>query len=225
MRVTAFFDLDKTLVPCNTGRLFVQDLRERGEISLVNALRAVSWLVKYHFAIIDLGTITGHVANFLRGRHEADFAEECRRLVEDRVLPKLLPAGLRTIERHRQDGHALALLSSSPTYIVEPVARALSVEAVGATQFEVERGRLTGQILGRPCFGPGKVCRAEELSKSHKLDVANSWFYTDSYTDLPMLERVSHKVAVNPDPRLRRTAKSRGWRVENWIASASAPPG
>jgi HAD superfamily hydrolase (TIGR01490 family) len=216
MRVTAFFDLDKTLVPCNTGRLFVRDLRDRGEISLAKALRALGWLAKYHFGMFDLQTVTAHVADFLRGRAEADFAEQCKRLVEDQVLPLLLPAGLRAIQEHRDRGHALALLSSSPRYIVEPVAQALSVEAVGATEFEVCSGRLTGQLLGPACFGSGKIHWAEQLGRDHKLDVDKSWFYTDSYTDLPMLERVTHRVVVNPDPRLRRTARTRGWVVQDW---------
>lgn len=217
MRVTAFFDLDKTLVACNTGKLFVQDLRARGEISLAKVLRAFSWLAKYHFSMLDLQQVTGHVANFLRGRREVDFAEHCQRLVEDQVLPLLLPAGLRTIERHRKSGHALALLSSSPRYIVEPVAKALSVEAIGATEFEVQGGCLTGALVGPACYGAGKIHHAEQLSRSHNLDVPSSFFYTDSYTDLPMLERVGHQIAVNPDPRLKRTARSRGWAVENWI--------
>jgi HAD superfamily hydrolase (TIGR01490 family) len=219
MRVTAFFDLDRTLVNCNTGRLFLQDMRARGELSLGKALRAVSWLAKYHFAVVDFQAITAHVADFLRGRVEADFAEQCQRLVEDRVLPRLLPAGLRTIEQHRDRGHALALLSTSPRYIVEPVARALSVEAVGATDFEVQGGRLTGQLKGPACYGPGKIHWAEKLGRSHNLNVDASWFYTDSYTDLPMLERVTHRVAVNPDPRLRRAARARGWQVEDWMSS------
>ena len=219
MRVTAFFDLDRTLVACNTGRLFLQDMRERGEISLVKVLRAVSWRTKYHFALRDVQTITAHVADFLRGRIDADFAEQCQRLVEDRVLPRLLPEGLRTIEQHRDQGHALALLSSSPSYIVAPVARALSVEVVGATEFEVKSGRLTGQLRGPACYGAVKIHRAEELGRNHNLDIGASWFYTDSYTDLPMLERVSHKVVVNPDPRLKRTAKTRGWAVQDWMSS------
>jgi HAD superfamily hydrolase (TIGR01490 family) len=218
-KIAAFFDLDCTLVACNTGRLFLRDLRRRGEISLAKALRAISWLVKYRLAIVDLPTITAHVADFLRGKSEEDFAEQCQRLVEDEVLPRLLPAGLRAVERHRADGHVLALLSSSPSYIVGPVARALSVEAVGATEFEVERGKLTGQLRGPACFGSGKIHWAESLGASHSIDVGASWFYTDSFTDLPMLERVTHRVAVNPDPRLKKTARSRGWPVEDWMSS------
>ena len=207
-KIAAFFDLDCTLVACNTGRLFLRDLRRRGEISLAKALRALSWLAKYRLAIVDLPTITAHVADFLRGKVEEDFAEQCQRLVEDEVLPRLLPAGLRAVERHRADGHVLALLSSSPRYIVEPVARALSVEAVGATEFEVERGKLSG-----------KIHWAESLGASHAIDVGASWFYTDSFTDLPMLERVTHRVAVNPDPRLKKMARTRGWPVEDWMSS------
>lgn len=218
-RVAAFFDLDCTLVSCNTGRLFLNDLRARGEISLVKALRALSWLAKYKLAMLDLTTITAHVADFLRGKHEQDFAEQCQRLVEDQVLPRLLPAGLRTVEQHRGQGHLLALLSSSPRYIVGPVARALSIEAVGATEFEVEKGRLTGRLQGPACFGAGKIHWAEALSKTHQLNVQSSWFYTDSYTDLPMLERVDNKVVVNPDPRLKRAARTRGWQVQDWMSS------
>ena len=218
-RIAAFFDLDCTLVACNTGRLFLSDLRSRGEISLVKALRALSWLAKYKLAMLDLTTITAHVADFLRGKREQDFAEQCQRLVEDEVLPRLLPAGLRTVEQHRDRGHMLALLSSSPRYIVGPVARALSIEAVGATEFEVEKGHLTGRLQGPACFGAGKIHWAEQLSHSHQLDVKSSWFYTDSYTDLPMLERVDNKVVVNPDPRLKREARTRGWQVQDWMSS------
>jgi HAD superfamily hydrolase (TIGR01490 family) len=218
-RIAAFFDLDCTLVACNTGRLFLDDLRSRGEISVIKALRALSWLAKYKLALLDLTTITAHVADFLRGKHEQDFAEQCQRLVEDRVLPRLLPAGLRTVEQHRDRGHLLALLSSSPRYIVGPVARALSIEAVGATEFEVEKGRLTGRLQGPACFGAGKIHWAEQLGRSHQLDVKSSWFYTDSYTDLPMLERVDNRVVVNPDPRLKRAARTRGWQVEDWMSS------
>ncbi len=77
------------------------------------------------------------------------------------MLPRLLPDGLRAVEHHRDRGHIPALLSSSPRYIVEPVARALSVEMVGATEFEVERGKLTGQLRGPACYGAGKIHWAE----------------------------------------------------------------
>jgi HAD superfamily hydrolase (TIGR01490 family) len=215
-QVGAFFDVDRTLVACNTGRLFLRDLRRRGEISFLRALRAMGWMLKYHLSLIDLDAVAAILAEQMRGKSERDFADRCRTWVEDEVLPLLLPSALRKIERHREQGHLLAILSSSPTYVTRPIAETLGLDEVLSTQFEVEGGNFTGRLIGPACFGKGKVHWAEELVTRKPVDLGSSWFYTDSYSDLPMLERVGHGVVVNPDPRLRRTAKRRGWPVENW---------
>jgi HAD superfamily hydrolase (TIGR01490 family) len=220
-RVGAFFDLDRTLVACNTGRLFLRDLRLRGEISLVRVVRALGWLLKYHFSLIDIESMAQKILEGVRGHTERDFEEHCRRLVEGHVLPRLLPDGLRKIEEHRAEGHLIAILSTSPSYIARPVAERLRMDDVLSTQLEVEGGRFTGRVVGPACFGRGKVHWAELLGNKRSLDLDKSWFYTDSYTDLPMLERVGHRVIVNPDPRLRRTARQRGWSVENWAEAAA----
>jgi HAD superfamily hydrolase (TIGR01490 family) len=215
-RVGAFFDVDRTLVACNTGRLFLKDLRKRGEISFLRALRATGWMLKYHLSVIDLQQVANAIVSQMRGVSERDFADQCRRWVENEVLPLLLPAALRQIEHHREQGHMLALLSSSPTYVTRPIAETLGLDETISTQLEVSDGQFTGKLLGPACFGLGKVHWAEKLTASRSLDLRASWFYTDSYSDLPMLERVGHQVVVNPDPRLRRTAKQRGWPVRNW---------
>jgi HAD superfamily hydrolase (TIGR01490 family) len=220
-RTGAFFDVDRTLVACNTGRLFLRDLRRRGEISFLRALRAMAWMAKYHLSLIDLQEVAVSIVAQMRGWSEREFAERCRRWVEDDVLPLLLPSGLRKIEKHRAEGHVLAILSSSPTYVTRPIAETLGIEEVLSTQFEVDAGQFTGRLVGPACVGQGKVHWAEDLGARRELDLAGSWFYTDSYTDLPMLERVGHRVIVNPDPRLRITAKRRGWPVENWVAEAA----
>ena len=90
-RVGAFFDLDRTLVACNTGRLFLNDLRRRGEMSLGRGLRALGWLLKYHFSLIDVERMAGKVLAGMRGRSEREFETLCRRLVEADVVPRLLP--------------------------------------------------------------------------------------------------------------------------------------
>ena len=215
-RPVAFFDVDRTLVACNTGRLFIRDLRRRGEISFLRALRAMGWMLKYHLSLIDLDALATLLALQMRGQSEKDFAERCRRWVEDEILPLLLPSALRQIEHHRQEGHLLAILSSSPTYVTRPIAETLGLDEVLSTQFEVEAGQFTGKLVGPACFGKGKVHWAEDLVARKALDLGASWFYTDSYSDMPMLERVGHGVVVNPDPRLKRAAKRRGWPVANW---------
>jgi HAD superfamily hydrolase (TIGR01490 family) len=216
-RIAAFFDVDRTLVSCNTAGLFLRDLRRRGEISFLRALRALGWMAKYHLSLIDLQIIAANIAEQMRGKSESEFAERCRRWVEDQVLPLVTPGALRQIERHRSEGHVLAVLSSSPTYVTRPLAQTLGIEEVLSTTFEVDGGAFTGRLVGPACVGPGKIHWAESLGARHDVDFAKSFFYTDSYTDVPMLERVGNAVVVNPDPRLRVAAKKRGWPVQDWM--------
>jgi HAD superfamily hydrolase (TIGR01490 family) len=224
-RIGAFFDVDRTLVACNTGRLFLRDLRRRGEISFLRALRAMGWMFKYHLSLIDMQALAARLAEQMRGWSEREFAERCRRWVEDDVLPLLLPSALRKVESHRDQGHVLAILSSSPTYVTRPIAETLGIDEVLSTQFEVAEGQFTGKLLGPACVGSGKVHWAEDLGARRAVDLGGSWFYTDSYSDLPMLERVGNRVIVNPDPRLRLHAKRRGWPVEDWRDRAAARSG
>lgn len=220
-RVGAFFDLDRTMIACNTGRLFMADMRRRGELSLVGKLRAVGWLLKYHFSLIDGERMATKALSMVRGRSEREFAEHCRRLVDSDVRPRLLRDAVAKINEHRAAGHLTAILSSSPTYITAPVAEILGIDEVLSTRLEVADGKLTGRVIGPTCFGAGKVHWAEKLGVTHELDLDNSYFYTDSYTDLPMLERVRNPVIVNPDPRLRRAARLRGWAVQTWSEAAA----
>lgn len=227
-RIGAFFDVDRTIVSCNTGRLFLKDSRQRGEISFFRALRALFWMAKYHLSLIDLQHVATRLAAQMEGWVERDFEERCRLWVAKDVLPYVVPGARGQIERHRSEGHVLAILSTSPTYITRPLAEVLGIDEVISTQFEVQDGHFTGRLVGPACVGKGKVHWAENLGARMDVDLGASWFYTDSYTDMPMLERVGNRVIVNPDPRLKRIAKRRGWPVEDWrqalaIAATAAP--
>ena len=221
-RIGAFFDVDRTIVSCNTGRLFLRDLRRRGEISFFRMLRALGWMAKYHLSLIDLQWVATRLAGEMAGKLEREFAETCRRWVEKDVLPLVVPGARDKIERHRAEGHVLAILSTSPNYVTEPLAETLGIDEVMSTRFEVDGGHSTGRLLGPACVGKGKVHWAEDLGVRRELDLSQSWFYTDSYTDMPMLERVGNQVVVNPDPRLKRIAKRRGWPVQDWRQAVAA---
>ena len=103
-RIGAFFDVDRTLVSCNTGRLFLRDLRRRGEISLIRTLRALVWMAKYHLSLIDLQHVATKLAAQMEGWIERDFAERCRGWVEAEVLPLVVPGAHGQIEKHRAEG-------------------------------------------------------------------------------------------------------------------------
>ena len=221
-RVGAFFDVDRTIVSVNTGRLFLRDLRRRGQISFFRMLRALGWMAKYHLSLIDLQWVATRLAGEMAGQLEREFAETCRKWVEKDVLPLVVPGAREKIEKHRAEGHLLAILSTSPNYVTEPLAEILGIEEVMSTRFEVDGGLFTGRLLGPACVGKGKVHWAEDLGSRRQVDLSQSWFYTDSYTDMPMLERVGNRVVVNPDPRLKRIAKRRGWPVQDWRQVAEA---
>ena len=116
--------MDRTLVSCNTGRLFLRDLRRRGEISFLRALRALGWMAKYHLSLIDLQNVAIRLAAQMKGKLEREFADRCRGWVEKEVLPRVVPGARGQIEKHRAEGHVLAILSTSPTYVTRPLAEA-----------------------------------------------------------------------------------------------------
>ncbi len=107
------------------------------------------------------------------------------------------------------------LATGSTQYAARPVAAGVGIGHVLSSQLEVESGAFTGRPAAL-CFGRHKVTLAEKWASDNNIDLAASCFYSDSYNDLPMLERVGTAIAVNPDGRLRRHAKRRGWRVEQW---------
>jgi HAD superfamily hydrolase (TIGR01490 family) len=128
------------------------------------------------------------------------------------VAPITYKEAVELIEEHRAAGRRVYIVSAAPEEIVEPLARYLGAEGAIATQAAVSAGRYTGQLL-RYTYGPEKAATIRQIAERHRLDLNESWAYSDSATDLPMLEVVGHPVAVNPDRALRRIAQMRGWPV------------
>jgi HAD superfamily hydrolase (TIGR01490 family) len=121
------------------------------------------------------------------------------------------------VGHHHARGDVVAIVTGASLYVARPVARALRIEHVVASELEVGTdGRFTGRIVAPLCYGRGKIERAGRLAAELGFDLRESTFYSDSLTDLPLLEHVAEPVVVNPDPRLARVAKQRGWRVERW---------
>lgn len=212
----ALFDMDRTLVRVNTAPLYVRWQFTRGEATRVDVARTLWWVAQYTFGVIDAETIAARAALAMRGRDEASFRKAVRDWVHEQVLPHVGPAARAEVERRRAEGYECAILTSSTIYAAEPVAEALGIEHVIASRLEVVNGSFTGYHLAPLCYGRGKVLAAERWAAARGIDLARSLFYSDSISDLPMLERVGDPVVVNPDPRLWWTARRRGWRVERW---------
>lgn len=216
VRPAAFFDMDKTLVRGNTGIMYARWRFSRGETSALTLARVFYWSAQYTFGRVDAGAVSRFAASTVAGRDEAAFAEECARWFASDVLREVAASGRAEVARRRAEGLPTVILTGSTPYAARPLARELGVDHVVASTLEVEGGRLTGRVEEPLCFGVGKLARAERFAAEHGIDLAQSSFYTDSISDLPVLERVGEPRVVNPDPRLRRVAQKRGWRVEEW---------
>jgi HAD superfamily hydrolase (TIGR01490 family) len=216
LRPAAFFDMDRTLIRCNTGTLWLKFLRRRQEISIGRYLRGFGWVARYKLALLDMEAITRLASAELAGEPEAEMIEKCRVFFESQVRPHVAPLAIEAIRRHRQDGHVLAILTSSTRYISEQLAGELQIDHVLCTRLGIRDGKFDGTHVAPACYGDGKVHWAEGFAAEHGVDLARSYFYTDSYSDLPMLERVGAARVVNPDARLSRHARRVGWSVERW---------
>jgi len=212
----AFFDFDETLIVGNSGRLWIRRELRSGHINRFQALRAASWMVRYRLGFASMQEALSTAIRSLEGTPEQALRQRTRDFYEEEVR-QLYRSGARTaVNHHRARGEACVLLTASSLYLSELVSAELALDGVLCTRFQVRDGVHTGQAEGEVCFGAGKLRYAEEYAQRRGVSLAACTFYTDSYSDLPVLERVGQPVVVNPDRRLRRVAKSRGWRVVEW---------
>lgn len=212
----AFFDLDRTLLSENSGSLWVRREFRSGHLSRWQAAFASGALLRYHLGgtsieavlLAALEGLAGSSARELRRRTEAFYAQEIRHLIR--------PGARIALEAHRAAGDTLVLLTTSNGDLADLVAADLRLDAVLCNRLEAEGDRHTGRPQGELCYGPGKVRYAEVLAARLGQSLESAAFYSDSYSDLPMLEAVGRPVVVHPDPRLRREALRRGWPIESW---------
>ncbi|MCC6902578.1 MAG: HAD family hydrolase [Polyangiaceae bacterium] len=217
LRQAALFDMDRTLIRRDTASLYVRYQRDRGEVSRGYSLRVAWWLFKYTLGVIDAEKVAERALASYRGKEEAWMAERCQGWFRDYVLPHVTDSGRRAVERHRASGDVLVIVTGATRYAAEPLARELGIDHVVCTELEVDpAGRFTGKLTRPMCYGHGKITRTQRLAAEQGFDLGRSCFYSDSITDRPLLEHVHEPIVVNPDARLRRLAKQRGWRIERW---------
>lgn len=211
------FDMDRTLIRRETASLYVRYQRSIGEARRRDMLRVLYWVTQYTIGRIDAPEVAARAAMSLEGIPEAVMAARCddwfRRFVETHICDR----GRQAVELHRARGDLLAIVTGASPYAARPLARRLGIPHVVASDLEVASdGRFTGRFVEPLCYGAGKIVRANELAQKHGFSLAEATFYSDSFTDLPLLEAVAEPVVVNPDFRLQRVAKKRGWRIERW---------
>ena len=212
-RIGAFFDMDKTLIAENSGSLYMKYRYERGEVDGWDLAKGLFAYLRYKAGILDIRAFTQQAMVEFRGQSERRLLREARDFVERLVVPTVYPAAIERVQWHREQGHVVAIVSGATKFVVRPLAEHLGIKHFLYTRLEVERGRFTGRVIDPICFEEGKIYWLQQLIEEEGIDLAKSWFYTDSITDRPLLDLVAHPVAVNPDPMLYREAVRRSWPV------------
>ncbi len=212
----AFFDLDKTVIAKASIAAFGGPFYRGGLVNRRLVARAlVSQIVYLHLGASEekLARVRESMLTLTKGWDQTQIREIVREALEETVEPIIYAEALDLIEEHRAAGHRVYLVSASPEEIVEPLAEHLGVDGCIATRAVVDdNGRYTGEMEFY-AYGPFKADAMRKLAETDGLDLEASYAYSDSYTDLPMLEAVGHPVVVNPDRVLAKVAREREWEV------------
>jgi HAD superfamily hydrolase (TIGR01490 family) len=222
----ALFDLDNTLLAGDSDYAWADYLMDAGVIERAAYEERNRWfLAEYERGTIRMEDWLSFQLSPLAGRPRAELDRWHAEFMRAKVAPLILPRGRELLRRHA--GDLRVIVTATNRFITAPIARELGVEHLIASEIEMAGDAPTGRPLGLPSFAAGKVTRLEEWLSSRGqclADFAESWFYSDSHNDLPLLERVTHPVAVDPDARLRARARERGWPVIS-LRDAAHPAG
>jgi HAD superfamily hydrolase (TIGR01490 family) len=215
-RAAAFFDLDRTLMAGSSGMHFARAAYRTG---MVSRSQLVRWGLEHlRFRLrgsTDERTaqVLSQVRELLAGVPERDIERMAPDLLAG-VLPRIYPPMLEEVRAHQDAGRATFIVSAAGNGLVEILARVLGMDGGIGTRYEVGgNGLLTGRIVEPFVYGDGKVTAVRRFAAQHDIDLGESWAYSDSVSDLPMLRSVGNPVAVNPDAELAQIAADRGWHV------------
>ena len=210
----ALFDLDNTLIAGDSDYLWgcflvEQEIVDGAEYEQANQRfydqYKVGELDIYEFLAFQLRPLAAHPIGQLQ-----DWRAQ---YIEEKIRPILLPRATELIERHRRQGDTLVIITATNRFITEPIAALYGIEHLLATEPELRDGRYTGGVSGTPCFQDGKVTVLEAWLDTHGETLDDSWFYSDSHNDLPLLGQVRQPTAVDPDEILQAHADRHGWPV------------
>ena len=215
MQKAAIFDLDGTLLCVNSGKLWMENERKSGRLDTMQTAQAIFYLAAYRVGFIDMNKAVGKAMATIQGMEEQLLQSRVEKWFDSQVKPYTAQGCWSVIDKHREQNHLLVLLTSVSIYEARIALDYFGLDIALATRYCVQEGRFTGEVK-ELCYGPQKVVMAEKLAEEKQIDLGQSYFYSDSITDLPMLQRVGYPRTVSPDIRLRRLAKKSGWPILDW---------
>jgi HAD superfamily hydrolase (TIGR01490 family) len=215
LKSLALFDLDHTLLNGDSDHAWGHFLAEQGVVNGdEHRQRNEAFWAQYKDGTLDINAYLRFALAPIAGKSDTELAGLQATFMQHKIEPMISAAALRLLEKH--DGELRAIVTATNAFVTKPIAQRFGVDHLIACEVEMVAGRYTGNPVGVPSFREGKVARVDAWLASMELcieDFETSWFYSDSLNDLPLLQRVNHPVAVNPDPTLRRFALEQDWLV------------
>jgi HAD superfamily hydrolase (TIGR01490 family) len=219
-QVGAFFDIDNTIVRGASLFHLARGMSERGMLTRGDLAKAgakqARFLLRGSESTGDMAEAMQSALAFVAGRDVAEVTAVGAEIFDDRMIDKLWPGTLELARAHVAKGQQVWLVSATPTELAHLMALRLGLTGGLGTAAEVVDGRYTGRLSGAPLHGLTKAMAISELAAEHSIDLANSYAYSDSINDVPLLELVGNPVAINPDGPLRAHARVRNWPIRDF---------
>tara|TARA_B100000446_G_scaffold69292_1_gene65827 strand:+ start:23730 stop:24401 length:672 start_codon:yes stop_codon:yes gene_type:complete len=215
----AIFDLDNTLIAGDSDHAWGEFMVAEGMVdSDVYKQANDQFYQDYERGELDLTAYLNFSLEPLTRYSLEQLAKLHDKFLSQVIEPMMLPKAKALLEQHRRDGDYLLIITSTNGFITEPIARALHVDDILATDAEIVNDRYTGKMTGTPCFQEGKITRLHQwlenaTSKGFDGNLEHCYFYSDSINDLPLMLEVAHPIAVDPDDALRAHAQEAGWDI------------
>ncbi len=211
------FDLDNTLIAGDSDYEWGQFLIERGIVDRAHhEARNHAFYEDYKAGRLDIYAFLNFSLRPLATHTRAQLDAWHEEYMSTRIAPMITAPARALVNKHLMDSDLVAIITATNSFVAAPIAKAFGVQHLIATEPELINGRFTGEVSGTPCFREGKITRLEQFLEHHgtRLDcVTSSRFYSDSLNDLPLLEKVQHPVAVDPDATLHAHSLAHGWPI------------
>jgi HAD superfamily hydrolase (TIGR01490 family) len=210
----AIFDLDNTLLAGDSDHAWGEFLVEEGIVDAEEYRKANDrFYQEYLNGELDILHYLGFALQPLAKHAMEDLLAWRERFMDKKVRPMLQDKAFQLLDKHRDQGHTLMIITATNRFVTEPIAELLGITHLIATDPELINGRYTGQVAGVPSFQDGKVSRLNDWLALQNETLEGAWFYSDSLNDVPLLKKVDNPVAVDPDPTLEKLALEKGWKV------------
>lgn len=208
------FDLDNTLIGGDSDYLWGQFLVEKGVVDKHEyEQKNAEFYRDYCRGTLDIAKFLKFALKPLKLNDIDKLYSWREQFIEEKIKPIILPAACELIDRHSQSSNLLVVLTATNQFVTEPIVALFGIDNLLATVPERKYGRFTGDVEGIPCFQDGKVTKLERWLLENNVSFEDSWFYSDSHNDLPLLSLVDHPVAVDPDDTLKKHAADAGWSI------------